>query len=110
MEIVRVVLRMWNHTSLLRRDYPLIIIKMIILNKNIMNRILLPSVHKWFAPFNLYIIHIRVLITGVSKWSLALMVGFPVVKPAYLGLSPRFGMGVCIYLDLFQDYPALFFP
>jgi hypothetical protein len=37
------------------------------------------------------------------------MVGFPVVELAHPGSSPRFGMSVCIYMDLFQDYPALFF-
>jgi hypothetical protein len=37
------------------------------------------------------------------------MVGFPVVEPANLDLSPRLGIGVCIYQNLFQDYPALFF-
>jgi hypothetical protein len=30
-----------------------------------------------------------------------------VVEPAYLDLSPRFRISVCIYLDLFYDYPAL---
>jgi hypothetical protein len=44
-----------------------------------------------------------------SNWSLAQMVGFSVVEPAHPGSSPRLGMDVCIYLNLFQDYPALFF-
>jgi hypothetical protein len=43
------------------------------------------------------------------KRSLALMVRFPVVEPAHPGSSPILGMDVCIYLDLFQDYPVLFF-
>jgi hypothetical protein len=34
---------------------------------------------------------------------------FSMVEPAYPGLSPRLGMGVCIYLDLFQDFLVLFF-
>jgi hypothetical protein len=37
------------------------------------------------------------------------MVGFPVVELAHLNSSPRFGMGVCMFLDLFQDYLTLFF-
>jgi hypothetical protein len=32
--------------------------------------------------------------------SLALMVGFSVVELAHLDSSPRFGIGVCIYLNL----------
>jgi hypothetical protein len=34
------------------------------------------------------------------------VVGFPVVEPAHLSLSPRLGMCICIciYLDLFQDF------
>jgi hypothetical protein len=28
------------------------------------------------------------------------MVGFPMVEPAHLDSSPKFGMDVCIYLDL----------
>jgi hypothetical protein len=43
------------------------------------------------------------------KWSLALMVGFPVVESVHPGVSLRLDMVVCIYLDLFQDYSALFF-
>jgi hypothetical protein len=38
-----------------------------------------------------------------GKRSLALVVGFPMVEPAHPSSSPRLGMGVCIYLDLFQD-------
>jgi hypothetical protein len=37
------------------------------------------------------------------KQSLALVVRSLVVEPAHPGSSPRLGMGVCIYLDLFQD-------
>jgi hypothetical protein len=38
------------------------------------------------------------------KRSLDVMAGFSVVESAHPGSSSRFGMGVCIYLDLFQDY------
>jgi hypothetical protein len=34
-----------------------------------------------------------------GKQSLALVVRSLVVEPAHPGSSPRFGMGVCIYLD-----------
>jgi hypothetical protein len=35
------------------------------------------------------------------KRMLALMVGFLVVEPAHPGSSSRFGMGICIFLNLF---------
>jgi hypothetical protein len=37
---------------------------------------------------------------GFFLQSLALMVGFSVVEPAHSDSSPRFGIGVCIYLNL----------
>jgi hypothetical protein len=39
-----------------------------------------------------------------GKRSLAQAVEFPVVEPAHLSSSHVFDMGVCIYLDLFQDF------
>jgi hypothetical protein len=35
------------------------------------------------------------------------LVRFLVVEPAHQGSSPRLGTGVRIFLDLFQDLPAL---
>jgi hypothetical protein len=39
--------------------------------------------------------------THFCKRSLAQLVEFPVVEPTHPGSSPKFVMGVCIYLDLF---------
>jgi hypothetical protein len=46
---------------------------------------------------------------ALCKQSLALMVGFLVVEPTHSNLNPRLSMGACIFLNLFQDYLALFF-
>jgi len=37
----------------------------------------------------------------LSQVSVAQLVVFLVVEPIHLGSCPRFGMGVCIFLDLF---------
>jgi hypothetical protein len=44
----------------------------------------------------------------IDKRSLALMVGFPVVKSVHPRSSLRFCMGFYIYLDLFQNYLVFF--
>jgi hypothetical protein len=48
-------------------------------------------------------------ISHVRKWSLVLMIGFSVVESDHLDLSPKFGIDICIYLNLFQYYLAVFF-
>jgi hypothetical protein len=46
---------------------------------------------------------------NIGFFAQPLIVGFSLVEPVHRNSSSRFGIGVCIYMNLIQDYSVLFF-